>query len=83
MSAICFYLKVIKALEEMQAPYLIVGAFAGLAFGVTRATFDVDILVDLHDEDFEALAAQFPLPRYYFRACKRISSRAERPGDGA
>lgn len=65
MSAINFYLKIIKALEEIQAPYMIVGAFAGLAFGVTRATFDVDILVDLHDKDFEALAARFPLPRYY------------------
>ncbi len=65
MSALGFYLKVVKALEEIQAPYMIVGAFAGLAFGVTRATFDVDILVDLHDEDFEALAARFPLPRYY------------------
>jgi hypothetical protein len=44
---------------------MIVGAFAGLAFGVNRATFDVDILVDLREGDFEALAAHFPPPRYY------------------
>jgi hypothetical protein len=65
MSAFSFYFKVIRALEEIEAPYMIVGAFAGLAFGVNRVTFDVDILVDLRKGDFEALAARFPPPRYY------------------
>ncbi|MDF1515086.1 MAG: hypothetical protein P1S60_14840 [Anaerolineae bacterium] len=65
MEALSFYIKVIQALEAIDAPYMIVGAFAGLAFGVSRATFDVDILVDLHESDFEALAAYFPPPRYY------------------
>jgi hypothetical protein len=60
-----FYLKVVKALEKIGAPYMIVGAFAGFAFGVRRVTFDVDILVDLRDQDMDALAAEFPLPRYY------------------
>jgi hypothetical protein len=64
MSAFSFYFKVIQALEEIEAPYMIVGAFAGLAFGVNRATFDIDILVDLRERDFEALAARFPPPRY-------------------
>lgn len=65
MSTLSFYLKIVQALEEIEARYMIVGAFAGLAFGVSRATFDVDILVDLHEPDFEALSAHFPLPRYY------------------
>jgi hypothetical protein len=65
VSALSFYIEVIRALEEIEAPYMIVGAFAGLAFGVTRVTFDVDILVDLREDDFEALAARFPPPRYY------------------
>jgi len=65
MNELAFYLKVVQALEEIGAPYMIVGAFAGLAFGVNRATFDVDILVDLHAPDFDALAARFPPPRYY------------------
>lgn len=65
MNAISFYYKVIQALEDIEAPYMIVGAFAGLAYGVNRVTFDVDILVDLREADFEALAAHFPLPRYY------------------
>lgn len=65
MNALSFYFKVIKALEDIEAPYMIVGAFAGLAFGVNRVTFDVDILVDLREQDVEALAAHFPPPRYY------------------
>jgi hypothetical protein len=65
MNALSFYFKVVQALEEIDAPYMIVGAFAGLAFGVNRATFDVDILVDLRERDFDALAARFPPPRYY------------------
>jgi hypothetical protein len=65
MSALGFYIKVVQALDEIQAPYMIIGAFAGLAFGITRATFDVDILVDLRSQDADALSARFPLPRYY------------------
>jgi len=44
---------------------MLVGAFAGLAFGITRTTFDIDILVDLRESDFQALADRFPPPRYY------------------
>ncbi|MBI5294108.1 MAG: hypothetical protein HY869_01445 [Chloroflexi bacterium] len=65
MSAIDFYIRVVKSLDEIEAPYMIVGAFAGLVFGVSRATFDVDILVDLQDDDFVKLSSKFPLPRYY------------------
>lgn len=50
MSTLSFYMDVIRALEEIGAPYMMVGAFAGSVFGVTRVTFDVDILVDLRVE---------------------------------
>lgn len=65
MTAISFYVQVVKALDEIGAPYMIVGAFGGYPFGITRVTFDIDILVDLHEKDFEALSQKFPLPRYY------------------
>ena len=58
MTAISFYLQVIRALEEIQAPYMIVGAFGGLAYGITRASFDVDILVDLREQDFDRQIGQ-------------------------
>jgi len=65
MSVLGFYLDVVRALEEIEAPYMIVGAFAATAFGLRRATFDVDIIVDLSEPHFDALARRFPLPRYY------------------
>ena len=65
MTPISFYVQIIKALDEIGTPYMIVGAFGGYAFGLTRTTYDIDILVDLREKDFEALAQRFPLPRYY------------------
>lgn len=65
MYTIRFYSEIVRALDEIGAPYMIVGAFAGLSFGITRTTFDIDILVDLRDTDFDALSDRFPLPRYY------------------
>jgi hypothetical protein len=49
VSILGFYLDVVRALDEIGAPYMIVGAFAATAFGLRRATFDVDIIVDLHE----------------------------------
>jgi hypothetical protein len=65
MTSISFYVQIVKALDEINAPYMIVGAFGGYPFGITRVTFDIDILVDLQEQDFEALSHKFPLPRYY------------------
>lgn len=47
MSQMDFYLRVVRALDEIDAPYMIVGALAGLSFGITRSTYDVDLIVDL------------------------------------
>lgn len=65
MTAVSFYVQIVKALDEIDAPYMIVGAFGGYPFGITRVTFDIDILVDLRGQDFDALSQKFPLPRYY------------------
>jgi hypothetical protein len=65
MTTVSFYVQVVKALDDIGAPYMIVGAFGGYPFGITRVTFDIDILVDLREQDFEALSQKFPLPRYY------------------
>lgn len=65
MTAVSFYVQIVKALDEIGAPYMIVGAFGGYSFGITRVTFDIDILVDIREQDFDALSQKFPLPRYY------------------
>lgn len=65
MTPISFYVQIVKALDELGAPYMIVGAFGGYPFGLMRVTYDIDILVDLREQDFDALSERFPLPRYY------------------
>ncbi len=59
------FLDILQALEAIGAPYMIIGAFAGAVYGVTRTTYDIDIVVDLNEEHFEALATVYPPPRYY------------------
>ena len=65
MSLIGFYIDVVRALDEIGTPYMLVGAFAASTYGLSRATYDVDIIVDLRESHFDALAARFSLPRYY------------------
>ncbi len=65
MDMLDLYISVVKALDEIGAPYMIVGAFGGTIYGITRATHDIDIIVDLRPKDYETLSQKFPLPRYY------------------
>jgi hypothetical protein len=60
-----FYKDVVQTLDEIQAPYVIIGGFAAAVFGSPRPTFDVDIIVDLKEEHIETLVTRYPLPRYY------------------
>ncbi len=54
-----------KHLKKIGAPYVIIGAFAGTFYGVTRVTLDVDIVVDLNEAHIQALAATYLPPRFY------------------
>jgi hypothetical protein len=65
MSLSDFYIRVVEILDEIGAPYMIVGAYGGAAFGITRSTNDIDILVDLQENDGYAISEKLPLPRYY------------------
>jgi hypothetical protein len=64
MSEFAFYMDVLAALEAVGADYMVVGAFGASAYGLSRATHDADIIVDLDSAACEALAAHFPPPRY-------------------
>lgn len=57
--------QILRTLETIGAPYMIIGAFAGAVYGVTRVTYDIDMVVDLADEHIDSLARAFPSPRYY------------------
>jgi len=59
------FVDILHSLEAIDVPYVIIGAFAAAAYGASRATYDIDIVVDLSDRHIESLAARYPLPRYY------------------
>jgi hypothetical protein len=59
------FLDILNTLEMLDIPYMVIGAFAGAVYGVTRVTYDIDIVVDLDDEHIDALAEAYPPPRYY------------------
>jgi hypothetical protein len=56
---------ILRILEDIDAPYMIIGAFAATVYGVSRVTYDIDIVVDLDESHIRALAKAYPLPRYY------------------
>jgi hypothetical protein len=59
------FLDILRTLETISAPYMVIGAFASIVYGSTRTTYDIDIVVDLGEEHIQALAGAYPLPRYY------------------
>lgn len=59
------FLDILRSLEAVSAPYVIIGAFAASAYGITRVTHDIDIVVDLSEQHIQALVQRYPLPRYY------------------
>ncbi len=59
------FLDILQTLEAIGAPYMIIGAFAATVYGITRVTYDIDIVVELEEEHIKALATAYRLPRYY------------------
>jgi hypothetical protein len=59
------FLDILHTLNRIGAPYMIIGAFAGAVYGITRVTYDIDIVVDLSEAHIETLCGAYPLPRYY------------------
>jgi hypothetical protein len=59
------FLDILHTLEAIDSPYMIIGAFAATVYGVTRVTYDIDIVVNLQEQHIEALCKAYPSPRYY------------------
>jgi hypothetical protein len=58
------FLDVLATLERIGAPYMVVGALAAIIYGVQRNTHDIDLVVDLNEQQVQALAGAYPSPRY-------------------
>jgi hypothetical protein len=58
-------LHILRTLEAIEAPYMMIGAFAATLYGITRTTYDIDIVVNLTELHIQRLVATYPSPRYY------------------
>jgi hypothetical protein len=54
-----------EPLEQAEVAYMIVGAYATLAFGVHRTTDDLDVVLRLHPESWAIFATAFPEAEFY------------------
>ena len=59
------FIDMLRTLEAIGAPYMIIGAFAAATYGSTRVTYDIDIVVDLSEDHIQRLADAYPSPRFY------------------
>jgi len=60
-----FFTYVIKVLEQLDIPYMVVGGFAAILYGEPRLTIDVDIVLDMKWNHIGPFVAAFPIPDYY------------------
>jgi hypothetical protein len=52
-------------LERLKIPYFVTGSMASMAFGESRLTNDIDIVVELREPQIKSLANAFHTPEYY------------------
>ena len=57
----------LQALEELGLPYLMTGSLASVAWGEPRATYGLDIVIELKTGDVDQLLAPYTPPEWYVR----------------
>jgi hypothetical protein len=53
------FLQIIQTLEALDAPYMVIGGFAAALHGITRTTYDVNMIVNLTSQHIDALVQAF------------------------
>lgn len=56
---------VVAVLEERELPYAVAGSVGMMAYGESRGTMDLDVVVQLSSADVAPLLSRFPFPDYY------------------
>lgn len=57
--------RIVLHLERRGIPYMLVGSFAGTYFGLSRSTYDLDIVVEAVPDQLEGLIADLQADNYY------------------
>lgn len=57
--------RAVDALESAGISYAITGSWVVSAYGILRATHDLDVVIALHGGEAAQIVAAFPYPRYY------------------
>lgn len=56
---------IVRTLEELHIPYMVVGSFASGVYGEPRFTQDIDVVVELSPEQVDQLIGRLPENEYY------------------
>lgn len=59
------FIHALRALDDEQIRYAIVGSVASMAFGDPRMTRDMDVVIDVDSTSIERLCGHFPDPDWY------------------
>jgi hypothetical protein len=54
-----------ETLDRLAVPYMLVGSFAGYAYGEPRLTQDIDLVLELPTKSVSPFCAAFPPPDFY------------------
>lgn len=65
MSLGTLLVRLVPALDKMQAPYMVTGSVASSAHGLPRSTLDLDIVIAPTQTQLLTLMSQFPPDFYY------------------
>jgi hypothetical protein len=60
--------RVVEALERLHLSYLVTGSMATILYGEPRFTNDIDVVVQLGQDQVEALVGEFSPAEFYFDA---------------
>ena len=70
--------RVVRALEQVQIPYMVTGSVASSAHGKPRSTRDIDIVIAPSAQQLRELIHQFPSTEYYADEQQALQALANR-----
>lgn len=65
MSVLAVFTRIISALDQAGIPYMLVGSFASAYHGVSRATQDIDVVIDASEQQLQVLIQRLSGEDYY------------------